>query len=53
MEYQKIINLFGNTSDQSLKFRTKSGVEVDDDARENYGANSQTKLETTMLKSSI
>ena len=28
MEYQKIINLLGNTSNQPSKFRTKTWVEI-------------------------
>ena len=31
MEYQKIINLLENTSNQPSKFRTKSWVEVNDE----------------------
>ena len=31
MEYQKIINLLYNTSNQPSKFRTKNWVEVNDD----------------------
>ena len=31
MEYQKIINLLDNTSDQRAKFRTKTWVEINDD----------------------
>ena len=44
MEYQKIINLLGNTPLQSSKFRTKNCVEVNDKSRETYNANSQIKL---------
>ena len=32
MEYQKIINLLDNTSNQPTKFRTKNWVEINDDA---------------------
>ena len=31
MEYQKIINLLDNTSDQRTEFRTKTCVEINDD----------------------
>ena len=30
MEYQKIINLLDNTSNQQSKFRTKNWVEIND-----------------------
>ena len=33
MEYQKIIDLLDNTPNQPSKFRTKSWVEINDDAR--------------------
>ena len=49
MEYQKIINLLDNTPNQPTKFRTKSWVELNDDARETYNNNSQIKFKTSML----
>ena len=39
MEYQKIINLLDNTSNQPTKFRTKNWVEINDDARGTYNTN--------------
>ena len=30
MEYQKVINLVDNTSNQPFKFRTKNWVEIND-----------------------
>ena len=30
MEYQKVINLVDNTSNQAFKFRTKNWVEIND-----------------------
>ena len=50
MEYQKIINLLGNTSNQPTKFRTKTWVEKNDESRRTYNTNSQIKFKTTMLK---
>ena len=35
MEYEKIINLVDNTSNQPSKFRTKTWVELNNDARGN------------------
>ena len=51
MEYQNIINLLGNTSNQLSKFRTKNWVEITNKPREMYNVNSNIKFETTMLKS--
>ena len=39
MEYQKIINLLDNTSNQSFEFRTKNGVEINNDSRGTYNTN--------------
>ena len=52
MEDQKIINLLGNTPNQSSKFRTRHWVEIND-TRGTYITNSQIKFKTTMLKSSL
>ena len=53
MEYQKIANLIDNTSNQPSKFRTKNWVEINDESRGTYNANSQIKFKTTMLKSCL
>ena len=53
MEYQKIINLLDNASNQPSKFRTKNWVEINDESRGGYNVNSQIKFKTTMLKSSL
>ena len=44
MEYQKIINLLDNASNQPSKFRTKNRIELNNDSRGTYN---------TMLKSSL
>ena len=49
MEYQKIANLIDDTSNQPCKFRTKNWVEINDESRGTYNANSQIKFKTTML----
>ena len=49
MEYQKIINLLENTSNQPSKFRIKNWVEINDESRETYNTNSQIKFKTTMI----
>ena len=54
MEYQKIANLFDdNKSNQPFKFKTKNWVEINDESRGTYNVNSQIKLKTIMLKSSL
>ena len=53
MEYQKIINLFENTPNQSRKFRTKNWVEVSDESCGTYNVISKIKFKTSMLSSSL
>ena len=53
MEHQNIINLLGNTANQSTKFRTKNWVEINDDSRGTYNTNSQIKFKIAMLMSSL
>ena len=53
MEYQKIINLLDNASNQPSKFRTKKWVEISDESRGTYNTNTRIKSKTTMLKSSL
>ena len=52
-EYQKIINLFDNISNQPSKFRTKNWVEINVDSRETNNTNSQIKFKTSMLKPNL
>ena len=49
MEYQKIINLIENTTDQATKFRTKNWLEINYDSRETYDIDSQIEIKTSML----
>ena len=53
MEYQKIINLLGNTPNQLSKFRTKNWIEINDQSRVKYPVNSDIRFKTTILKSSL
>ena len=53
MGYQKIINLFDNTSIQPSKFRTKIWAEITYELRGTYNTKRQIKFKTTMLKSSL
>ena len=41
MEYQEIINLLDNTSNQPSKFRTKNWIEINDQSRGVYNTNSE------------
>ena len=52
MEYQKIVNLLSNESDQPSKFRTRNWIEINDESRENY-ANGDIKFKTMMLRSNL
>ena len=53
MEYQKIANLLDNTPNQPSKFRTKNWVEINDESKESYSANSDIRFKTTMLRSNL
>ena len=44
MEYQKLITLLNNTTNQPIKFRTKNWIEINDDACGTYNTNSQIKF---------
>ena len=48
-----MINLLDNTKNQPTQFRTNNCFEINDDARETYRSNSQTKFKNSMLKSSL
>ena len=41
MAYQKISNWIDDPSDQPSKFRTKNWVEINDESKGTYNANSQ------------
>ena len=48
-----MINLLGNTANQSSKFRTKNQVEINDESRGRYNVITQIEFKTAMLKSSL
>ena len=52
MEYQKIANLLGSTSDNLSKFRTRDWVEINDESKGNY-TNSDIRFKTTILRSDL
>ena len=41
MEYQKIENLLNNESNKPSKFRTRNGIEINDEATSTYSHNKQ------------
>ena len=53
MQYQKIGNLTDDTSNHPSKFKTKNWVEINDESRGTYSANSQIEFKATMLISSL
>ena len=52
MEYQKIVNILDNSSNQSSKFRTRNWVKINDESRGTY-TGSYIKFKTTMLRSNL
>ena len=52
MEYQKIVNLLDNASNQPSKFRTRNYVEINNDSWGTY-TNADIKFKITMLKSDL
>ena len=52
MEYQKTINLLGDTSNQPSTFRTKNWVEINDDLWETH-KNNKIKFKTSMMRSNL
>ena len=50
MEYQKITNLLGNTSDEVPRFITKPWIEVHDQSGGTYKTNKQIRFKTSMLR---
>ena len=53
MEYQKIVNLLDDTSNQPFKFRTKTWIEINDQSRGTRNTNSDIRFKTAMLKYSL
>ena len=53
MEYQKIVNLLDDTTNQPSKFGTRKWVEINDESRGTYKANSDVKFKTSMIRSNL
>ena len=52
MEYQKIINLSDNTTNQSFKFITRNWVEINDEFQGKYNSSS-IKFKTSMIRADV
>ena len=52
MEYQKIINLLDDTTNQPSKFRTRNWVEINDESKGRYD-NSNIKFKMSMIRSNL
>ena len=52
MEYQKIINLLDNTTNQPSKFRTRNWVEINDKSKGKYD-NGNIRFKTSMIRSNL
>ena len=52
MEYQKIIRLLDETTNQPSKFRTKNWVEINDESKGRYN-NSNIRFKTSTIRSSL
>ena len=50
MEYQKIINLLDDTTNQRSIFRTTNWVETNDESRETYNTNNKIKFKTSTIR---
>ena len=53
MEYQKLINLLGNTQYKPSKFRTRNFVEINDKSRGAYNKDNQITFQTSMVRSDL
>ena len=53
MEYEKITNLLGNTSDKVPRFITKKWIEVFDQSGGTYSSNKKIRFKTPMLRSDL
>ena len=52
MEYQKIINLLDETTNQPSKFRTRNWVEINDESKGRYD-NSNIRFKTSMIRPNV
>ena len=52
MEYQKIMKLLDDTTNQPSKFRTRDWVEINDESKVRYD-NSKIRFKTSMISSKL
>ena len=52
MEYQKIINMLDDTTNQPFKFRTRNWVEINDESKGRYD-NSNIRFKTFIIRSNL
>ena len=53
MEYQKIINLLDDTTNQLSKFRTRNWIKINDESRGTYNVGIQIKFKTSTIRSNL
>ena len=53
MEYQKIIDLLDDTTNQPSKFRTRNWVEINYESQEAYNANNDIRFKTLFVRSNL
>ena len=53
MEYEKIINLLDDTTNELSKFLTWNWVEINDESRGTYNKSNQIKFQTSIIRSNL
>ena len=53
MEYQKIIKLLDDTTNQPSKPRARNWIEINDESKRVYSDHSEIKLKTSMTRSNF
>ena len=53
MEYQKTINLLGNTKNEQFKLRTRNWDEINDESPGTHKASNQIKFKVSVIRSNV
>ena len=53
MEYQKMINLLDDTTNQPSKFRKRNSIKPNDESKDVYSAGSEIKFQTLIIRSNL
>ena len=53
MEYQKTINLLGNTKNEQSKLRTRNWAEINDESPGTHKASNQIKFKVSVIRSNV